>query len=460
MPNASQGKTQLSSWKEVAAYFNATPRTVMRWERERGLPIRRLPGESRSRVYANVAELKAWLDSNDTIVGDKVPGDTVVSDVTSAAPSAAAQSGQSVEHATGEDYSASQTAEDTQRAALRSRRTVFVGATLLGAIVLVALIGLMNRASPRTLPVEAQAIYDTANQNFDRRTPASLAAATDGFQRVTELAPKSAEGFAGLASVYAIMPEYTAMSPAAGLAKAEQNARVALARDPRNARASAVFAFARYYGAQDANEAGLYFGRAVALEPDNVQARHWFATFLLSTGKFDLALKEIDAALALDPASQSIVADRAIILFYAGRTEEAIKILKAMIDTAPDFRSPRYYLAQIAFETGDDETFVRESKIRASLQSDLYGSQLADAAATGLASGGRRGMLMAMLNMRQQQFQSGVGSAIEIARIYLALGDRQEAKRYLGIGISRREPEAAYVAMNAKLAALRDGGAH
>lgn len=424
MANAPSGKSQLSSWKEVAAYLNATPRTVMRWERERGLPIRRLPGESRSRVYAHVDELKAWLDSNAASV---------------AAPSTPVASA------------------DPAHSPAPPRRVALAAAALVAAAGLVAAAVLIGRGAPPGLSAEAQVAYDTANQNFDRRTPAALAAAIDGFQRVTVLAPNSPEGFAGLASVYAIMPEYTAMGAEAGYAKAEQNARLALARDPRHARAQAVYAFARFYGAQDAEEADAAFARAVALEPDNVQARHWRATFLLATGKFDAALKEIDAALALDPASQAIAADRAAILAHIGRREESVAILKAMIAKSPDFRSPHAYLAQIAYDMGDDATFVRESRIRATLQNDLYGVALADAAAQGLAQNGRRGMLEALRDMRQKQFESGVGSAIEIARLHLELGDRAAAERYLEIGLKRREPEAAYLALYPGLARLHAG---
>jgi hypothetical protein len=54
---------QLNSWKEIAGHFATTTRTVQRWEAERGLPIHRLPGSGRSRVYAVVDELDAWIAS-------------------------------------------------------------------------------------------------------------------------------------------------------------------------------------------------------------------------------------------------------------------------------------------------------------------------------------------------------------------------------------------------------------
>ncbi|MCS6954246.1 MAG: hypothetical protein RMK57_06375 [Bryobacterales bacterium] len=62
MPNQGQ-RRRLTSWKEIAQYLGADERTVRRWERERGLPVHRLPGGKRSYVYAYPAELDQWLRS-------------------------------------------------------------------------------------------------------------------------------------------------------------------------------------------------------------------------------------------------------------------------------------------------------------------------------------------------------------------------------------------------------------
>src|SRR5271155_3702952 len=52
---------RLDSWKEIAAFFDRDERTVRRWEKERGLPVHRVPGGGRGGVFAYPAELKDWL---------------------------------------------------------------------------------------------------------------------------------------------------------------------------------------------------------------------------------------------------------------------------------------------------------------------------------------------------------------------------------------------------------------
>src|SRR5437762_6833827 len=51
---------RLDSWKEIAAYLRKGVRTVQRWERTDGLPVRRLGQGS---VFAYKTELDAWWKS-------------------------------------------------------------------------------------------------------------------------------------------------------------------------------------------------------------------------------------------------------------------------------------------------------------------------------------------------------------------------------------------------------------
>ena len=51
---------RLDSWKEIAAYLKRGARTVQRWEREEGLPVRRLQHGKLGSVYGYKPELDAW----------------------------------------------------------------------------------------------------------------------------------------------------------------------------------------------------------------------------------------------------------------------------------------------------------------------------------------------------------------------------------------------------------------
>lgn len=52
--------TQLNGWKDIAAFFGKSPRTVQRWEAKLHLPVHRLKSEGGDIVYAFAHELEAW----------------------------------------------------------------------------------------------------------------------------------------------------------------------------------------------------------------------------------------------------------------------------------------------------------------------------------------------------------------------------------------------------------------
>jgi DNA-binding NarL/FixJ family response regulator/predicted DNA-binding transcriptional regulator AlpA len=52
----------LNSWKEIAQYTGRSERTVQRWERRYGLPVRRPAGKQRSAVIALRLEIDAWIE--------------------------------------------------------------------------------------------------------------------------------------------------------------------------------------------------------------------------------------------------------------------------------------------------------------------------------------------------------------------------------------------------------------
>lgn len=54
---------RLDSWKEIAAFFGRDERTVRRWEKESALPVHRVPGAAKGRVFAYESELDLWLST-------------------------------------------------------------------------------------------------------------------------------------------------------------------------------------------------------------------------------------------------------------------------------------------------------------------------------------------------------------------------------------------------------------
>ncbi len=64
---------RLNSWKEIARYLDREVRTVQRWAASRNLPVHRLPGGGRPRVFSLKPEIDAWLRRGSKNIGEKTP---------------------------------------------------------------------------------------------------------------------------------------------------------------------------------------------------------------------------------------------------------------------------------------------------------------------------------------------------------------------------------------------------
>lgn len=63
--NGQAGDDRLDSWKAIADYLGRDAGTARRWERQQGLPVRRVPGGRGSSVFAFKSEIDEWLKTAD-----------------------------------------------------------------------------------------------------------------------------------------------------------------------------------------------------------------------------------------------------------------------------------------------------------------------------------------------------------------------------------------------------------
>lgn len=63
-PEPAISSDKLDSWKAIAAHLQRDVRTVMRWERVRGMPVHRVPGGGKPGVYALKSELDDWWSNS------------------------------------------------------------------------------------------------------------------------------------------------------------------------------------------------------------------------------------------------------------------------------------------------------------------------------------------------------------------------------------------------------------
>jgi tetratricopeptide (TPR) repeat protein len=455
---------RLTTWKEIGAFFDRDERTVKRWEASRGLPVRRVPGKGRGSVFAYESELVAWLNGGGPAEAVAAPD---AAPAESSDPERPADAPISLPRTPPPPLSPPTAARDTRDGRKIGAAVVgFVGAACLGLAVVAIHGGWPAGAWGTVMPARrlaapdaaAVALYRAGTHSWQMRTPEGLTRAVADFNQAILRDPDYAEAYMGLANCYNLLREFTMMPPEQAYPKAKAAAARAIALDPSLAGAHASLAFVEFYWSRDVAGARREFQRAIELDPSNPVAHHWFATFLMTLGEYDAALAEIDKAEALDSESKAILADKGLVLFYAGRPDAAIDLLKQLEGEDAAFVSPHRYLANIYGAAGDDEDYLRELHQSAALLKDDAGLQIVAAGWAGLHAGGRIDMRRSMLEQERALYAQGKVSAYQLADRLASLDDTEGALACLETSLQRNEADTIALLIDPNLKALRDAG--
>jgi hypothetical protein len=440
-------KKRLDSWKEIATFFDRDERTVKRWEKERGLPVYRVPGSARGGVFAYAEELAEWL---------KAPHQSLEA-VEAREPETAPPEDSDRAVVIPANVLTIKAPADIPAPTLRlvpapSRLSAARFLLWIVPLLLIAgsfLVFSVSRREPRYKnalaaphrPVtESQDLYLKGRYYFEKRTPDDLNHAVDLFTQSIVHDPAYAAPYVGLADSYNLLREYSAMPADEAFPRARAAASKAVELDPNSAEAHNSLAFASFWGFFDVATADREFRRAIELDPSLSRAHHWYATFLSDIHRDQDALTEIERARQLNPSSTPILADKGCILAQARRTEEARALLTQLTASQPDFVPPHRYLAEdIYAPEGNYAGYFAEMTTVANLRHDAKAEKKIEAEKKAYAKAGPRGLFEQRLSNARESFDHGTGSAYDLAAAYASLGQNNEAIKYLEISWQRHE---------------------
>jgi tetratricopeptide (TPR) repeat protein len=430
---------RLNGWKEIGAFFQKNERTVKRWE-QRGLPVHRLPGGANTAVFAYADELESWLNSSRTL-----------------AQTEAAEP----------DSPSEQPPPPESRPARHRRHFFAIAAGIAVALVLGA--GASQRIGPasdgaRTAegtlaryqpgPAASQ-LYLSGLYHWNTRTAEGLKQSLDEFRQAIRLEPDFAAAQAGLGNAYNLLAQYGVMKPAEAYPLAKAAAEMAIALDPKLADGYSALGFALFYGFKDLHRSEALFQQALALDPGSSRTFHWYALIAMHTGNFDEPLRAITRAQEIDPDSHAVRANRGLILFYAGRTEEAIAVLSDLTRNTPGFLAPHYYLATIYLDQQRYDDYLRESLKAATVEGNAVLKAEIEAGMEGYRAGGAKGLFAAMLAVQRSELAAGRETAFNVARTAALLGDDDAAFASLEQSLAGGESDLLGIRIDRSFKTLR-----
>ena len=431
----SNGRDILQGWKEIADYVSRDERTVKRWEKQRQLPVRRMPGKGRANVFVRISELDSWLSQS---------------------PSSGAAAVQAVPVLQPPPW------HRLWAAALQ------FGVPLLALLCLgVIAVTLRAHRTPVTAVASAyhashvsgvEDLYLRGVYSYERRTPGSLAAADQLLRQALVKDAAYAPAWSALAITHLLAREYGSMPDAEAYARARAEAQRAIAlasetQDPRLSDPYAALAFVDFFWDEHPAAAERDFQTALRINPASVLAHQWYGSVLIHEGRFTEALQHLDTAQRLEPNSTAVLATRAYALGYSGHRDQALDMLKAITEEDSDYSSAHFRIAVLCMAPpADPACSLRERRLWATRTHNE--AQLDELAFTEPAyrSGGEPAMWQAALQWQRARHPQGGVMGLAVAEA--ALGRYDDALTDIEKVAARHDPLIMGINMNIQLRPL------
>lgn len=353
---------------------------------------------------------------------------------------------------------------------IKTHRTLLLAALLVilgGAIVLTYL--LRNRTSlnspsqsatfnqPPANPTpkrgttneEAYRYYLQGRNLTNQRNRADTVKAIENFRDAIRLDPNFALAYAWMANAYHSLGNFG--DARIENEKAKAAVKKALELDNNLSEAYAVRALVNLTYDYDLTAAEINIKRAIQLQP-NSDLAHWVNSLTMAyTGRFEDALKEIEAAQTIAPGSAMYERDRGRVLFYARRYDEAIVQLKRTLELKEDSVSAWSWLWR-AYEMKGDYSAAFETFMKA--QKD---PQRIEAFRTAYETGGWHAVERKFVEFaRLDEHKMGGGNLYQIAISFAQLGEKEQAFAYLNKLVEERSWQIAMLKVDPQLDLLRN----
>jgi tetratricopeptide (TPR) repeat protein len=303
--------------------------------------------------------------------------------------------------------------------------------------------------------VEAYGLYLRGRYAWNKRTSEGVIEGIKYFEDAIAADPSYALAYTGLADSYALHIDYRNVRTHEGFEKAKFYARKAIELDDTLAEAHASLAWSLFIYDWDWDGAVKEFRRAIELDPRYATAHQWYAFLLASQEKFDECLIEAHTAQENDPASISVRRSLGYCYLYARKYQQARYHLDRAIAMNPI--AEETYRIQGLILTLDKQYAPAERVLREGLAlAPECGSYTKATLAYCLACAGDRSYAKEIAALLEENRKTEYVSPVELATVYIALGDNERALDWVEAAVDDRRGWSAYLRVHPILDPLRD----
>lgn len=301
--------------------------------------------------------------------------------------------------------------------------------------------------------IDAYGFYLKGRYYWNKRTGGGLKKAIEHFEQAIEIDPNYAVAYAGLADCYNLQTIYSGIPPKKAFTEAEAAAKKALELDEALAEAYNSLACVKWCFEYDCAATEAMFKRALELDPNLTPARTYYAKFLSTITRQDEAFAEIKRAQERDPVSPLVNWVLGELLHYARQHDEAIEQLLTTLDMDPNLLPAQVFLGRAYEQKGMYEDAIAEFQRAVTLSgNDLRVVSLLGHA---YAASGKKDRAERVLTELKDQSTRSYVSPFNVAIIYAALGEKDQAFDWLEKAYEDRSLWMVFLKVDPRLDSIR-----
>lgn len=305
-------------------------------------------------------------------------------------------------------------------------------------------------AQKPTENLDALKLYWQGRFYWNRRTPEWIRKGIECFEAAIKLDPNFAQAYAGLADSYVI--NASGFSVEERFTKAKAAAQRALELNENLAEAHTSLAMVLYKFDWDWKNAEIHFRRAIELNQSYSTAHHWYGENLGIAGRFDEALNELKQAESLDPFSLAVKIDTAATLYRAGRYDEALDKAKKVLEIDSDYIQAYRIIRHIQIKQNAPQAEIINTDLQIERLLKTLPPTIAELQNIYQNKGWEsywRKRLELLPNAPQPLY------IIEVAEVYVLLGENEKAIAVLEKQLKMKELTAAFLRIEPLFATLK-----
>jgi len=286
-----------------------------------------------------------------------------------------------------------------------------------------------------TKNTEAYNSYLMGRFHWNKRTPEAQQKSVEYFEKAITIDPGYALAYAGLADVILISTFYSWNSPIENYTEAKRLALKALEIDNELAEAYTVLGGLLFWYEWDWEGAKDALTTALDLNPKLASAHHYYAQLMNILGEKEEARKHIEFAIQLDPYVPIYHIVNGICYYHEGKYQKSIDAYMRGIelDSMMYFTSHRLFF--LYYKLGD--YFMAAESLRRSLALVPETQWAADEATRIYYKKGIEAVMRWWIELEKTVREP---IPYHVARLYLLLGQTDEALFWLKKGVESRKP--------------------